>query len=432
MPALEVEALGESSTDRAWRSAVWAVTAAFGAYFCMYGFRKPFTAAAFSGQYAGIDHKTWLVTAQVVGYAASKFIGIRVVAETPWEKRTGRFVALMIAAQGSLLGMALLPFPWSAVGLFANGLALGMVFGMVVGFLEGRRLTEALSAGLCASFILADGVAKSVGSGLLNLGVREPWMPFAAGLLFTPPLALFAAMLTRVERPTRADRAARCERTTMDRVARRAFLGQHRAGLGAIVLMYLLATIVRSFRADFAPELYRDMNLTVSANTYAKTELWVMLGVLLANGLGAKIIDNRRAFQVSLATCGAGLLLVAISLVGWRSGGLGGVAFMTLVGLGIYLPYVAVHTTLFERLLAMTRTEGNLGFLMYVADAVGYLGYVVVMLMRSAALIQRDALPLFVWLCAACAGISTLALGVAWRTSAAPAVRPRSAAEEVV
>ena len=51
---------------------------------------------------------------------------------------------------------------------------------------------------------------------------------------------------------------------------------------------------------------------------------------------------------------------------------------------GIYLPYVAVHTTLFERLVALTRDRGNLGFLLYLADSFGYLGYVAVMFGRGA------------------------------------------------
>ena len=75
-----------------------------------------------------------------------------------------------------------------------------MVFGLVLGFLEGRRNTEALTAGLCASFILADGVTKSVGAWLLNQGVSERWMPGVAGLLFLPPLLVFVWMLTRIPR----------------------------------------------------------------------------------------------------------------------------------------------------------------------------------------------------------------------------------------
>ena len=50
--------------------------------------------------------------------------------------------------------------------------------------------------------------------------------------------------------------------------------------------------------------------------------------------------------------------------------------FMVLVGFGLYVPYVAFHTTVFERFIAVFREPGNLGYLMYLADAVGYLAYV--------------------------------------------------------
>ena len=43
-----------------------------------------------------------------------------------------------------------------------------MVFGLVLGFLEGRQTTELLAAGLCASFILADGIMKSVGQNFID------------------------------------------------------------------------------------------------------------------------------------------------------------------------------------------------------------------------------------------------------------------------
>ncbi|MCY2968301.1 MAG: DUF5690 family protein, partial [Planctomycetota bacterium] len=49
--------------------AVWSATAAFGAYFCMYAVRKPFTAATFAGTPLwGLDYKIALVTSQVFGY----------------------------------------------------------------------------------------------------------------------------------------------------------------------------------------------------------------------------------------------------------------------------------------------------------------------------------------------------------------------------
>ena len=120
----------------------------------------------------------------------------------------------MIAiSQFSLLLFGLVPPPYNFVCLFLNGLPLGMVFGLVLCFLEGRRVTEALNAGLCASFILADGVTKSVGAYLLQAGVTQFWMPFAAGLFFIPALLLCVWMLTQIPPPGPSDVAQRaCER----------------------------------------------------------------------------------------------------------------------------------------------------------------------------------------------------------------------------
>src|SRR5262249_4688563 len=157
-------------------------------------------------------------------------------------------------AQLALLLFGLVPAPYNFIFLFLNGLPLGMVFGLVMGFLEGRRATEALMAGLCASFILADGFTKSVGTYLLHEGVPEVWMPFVAGLLFAPPLILFVWMLTRIPPPTHRDIEQRSARTPMNRRERRAFFLKYGVGLTMLVLLYLMITILRSMRADFAPE----------------------------------------------------------------------------------------------------------------------------------------------------------------------------------
>jgi hypothetical protein len=186
-------------TEERWRLAVWCMVAAFGTYFCMYAFRKPFTAAEFAGyEWAGVGYKTLLVTAQVLGYTLSKFIGIKVIAEMNPARRATMILVLIAIAEAALLAFALVRPPLHLVCLFVNGLPLGMVFGLVLGFLEGRRLTEALSAGLCASFIVADGVVKAVGSQLLALGVSEFWMPVATGAVFAFPLVVFVWMLSGI------------------------------------------------------------------------------------------------------------------------------------------------------------------------------------------------------------------------------------------
>ena len=60
-----------------------------------------------------------------------------------------------------------------------------------------------------------------------------------------------------------------------------------------------------------------------------------------------------------------------------------GFTWMVLGGLGFYIPYVIFHTTLFERLIATFKDKSNIGYLMYLADAVGYLGSVGILLYKN-------------------------------------------------
>jgi len=365
--------------------AVWSIVGSFTAYFCTYGFRRPFTAASFSGgSVLGINEKSMLVTSQVMGYMTSKFFGIRVIAETPPRWRAVGIVGLVAFAEGSLVLFGLLPNPWHVVGLFLDGLALGMVFGLILGFLEGRRTTELLTSCLCASFILADGFTKSVGTWLLEQGVSERWMPAAAGLVFFPPLLVSVWMLQRIPPPDDQDVVHRSDRQPMSRADRQALMRRHGLGLVLLVTAYFLVTIARSLRADFAPEIWRALGVVVDPAIFSRSEIVVALLVLLINSLSVLVVDNRRAFFLSLVLSFVGALLMLISLSALRSGRLGGFPFMVLIGIGLYLPYVAFHTTVFERLIALTRERGNLGFLMYLADSVGYLGYAMLMLARGA------------------------------------------------
>ncbi len=383
------ETMNEARSDRqpggTWFLHFWVTAAAFGTYFCMYGFRKPYTAATYADVaiWAGLSLKTLLVISQTLGYLLSKFIGIRVVAELPPRQRALAILGLIGMAELALLLFAFVPAPWNCLCLFLNGLPLGMVFGLVLSFLEGRRATEALAAGLCTSFIVADGFTKTVGSSLLQAGVSETWMPFTAGLAFAPVLVVSVWLLSRTPPPTASDIEHRTARPTLSRDDRHRFLGRYAFGLAALTGAYILITVLRSIRADFSPEIWLGLGFDKSPGVFTRSELWVALGVIIANGLTVLIHDNRRAFFASLGIAIGGLALLPVALVGLRQGWLGGFPFMVLMGLGLYLPYVAVHTTVFERLIAMTRDRSTVGFLLTFADAFGYVGVVVVMLTKE-------------------------------------------------
>src|SRR5262245_44787871 len=81
---------------------IWLVVGAFGSYFCMYGFRKPFTAAVYEEiTLWGLGYKSVLVTAQVLGYMLSKFIGIRVISEMRPARRIRVLMLFVGAAQAA-------------------------------------------------------------------------------------------------------------------------------------------------------------------------------------------------------------------------------------------------------------------------------------------------------------------------------------------
>ena len=414
---------------RLFASPVWAAVAAFGTYFCMYGLRKPFTAATFADRTLwGLDFKSVLVIAQVLGYTLSKFCGIRIIAEMRPAQRAGAALLLVGIAQLALVLFGLTPAPYNVVWLFMNGLPLGMVFGLVLGFLEGRRNTELLTAALCTSFIVADGVVKSAGAAFLQAGVSEFWMPALTGFVFLPPLAISVWMLTRIPAPSPADVAARSERTPMNATDRWSLARRYAPGLTLIGAIYLFVTILRSVRADFAAEIWKGLGVSGQPEVFGWSETVVGAVIL---GVAASLVlirDNRRAFFTGLTLALAGGVITLGALAGHQLGRLAPFPFMVLVGLGLYLPYFVVHTTLFERLIAMTRDRGNIGYLLYLVDAYGYLGYVVVLLARNVAGSTGRFLPFFLTLSWGVAAlILVLLLPAWWYFAVHPAIRRAAA-----
>ena len=376
----------------------------------MYAFRKPFTAGTFEEVILwGIGYKTVLIAAQLAGYTISKFVGIKIIAEMPPARRATTLLGLIALAELSLLLFAVIPPPYNFVMLFFNGLPLGMVFGLVLAYLEGRQMTEALAAGLCASFIVSSGWVRSIGRYLIQWGVSEYWMPFLTGLFFIVPLLISVWLLCQIPKPNEKDIQHRSQRTPMTKVERKAFFKRHRIGLLGLLLIYVVLTIMRTIRDDFSVELWRDLGHADKPDIFAKSETLVMFGVVGINGAACWITSNRKAFLGSLGLVVTGFLLALFTLIAQLQGLLSPFTFMVLIGLGTYIPYVAFHTTVFERLLAAFRETGNIGYVMYLADAVGYLGTIGVMACHNLAHWEVDFVTLFVRLSML---IATLAIGV--------------------
>ncbi len=410
----------ETNAGSRW-SLTLAAAAAFCTYFCMYAFRKPFTAATYEDEALfGLDLKVTLVAAQVAGYTLSKFIGIKVVSEMPAGRRAFGIVMLIIIAEAGLGLFAVLPLAWKPLALFVNGLPLGMVFGLVMAYLEGRRQTEALSAALCASFIVSSGVVKSVGRWLIkDVGLSEFAMPAAAGALFFLPLLASVWALSRTPPPDALDRRRRAARLAMTADDRRAFLRAYWPGMALMIAVYVTLTVIRTVRDDFAVEIWRDLGVRGEPSVFARSETAVAVLVTAACGLSIFVRNNRTALAATLGLMVAGFCIAAGAATAQAGGALGPFPFMVACGVGLYVPYVAFHTTVFERIIAAAGRPCNIGFLMYLADSAGYLGYTAILLWRSATGgagtvgAEGAALPFFRGLLLATAAGSAVALTVA-------------------
>jgi hypothetical protein len=367
--------------------ALYGGLSAFLAYSAMYAYRKPFTAAEFAhvpGWTAAIDFKVALVIAQVIGYALSKFIGIKVVSEFRPQHRAAGILVLVGLAEVALTVFAVAPPVVGLIALFANGLCLGMIWGLVFGFLEGRRLSEVLGAMLCASFILASGVVKSVGSALMLGGwASEHWMPATTGLVFAPLLIVSVWALAQLPPPTPEDERERTRRVPMNGADRAAFFRTHAPALIALIIVYVLLTAFRDFRDNFAAEIWRELGYAGEAAIFTWSELPVAIVVLTALGLLIRVRDNARALMWNLGLTAIGLVLTGACTLLFQLGLLNPIAWMILVGAGLYLAYTPFNGLLFDRMMAATASAGNAGFLIYVADSCGYAGSVALLLIRT-------------------------------------------------
>lgn len=388
---------------------IFAGLAGFCAYFSMYAFRKPFSAATFEmvdGWTFAIDYKVALVIAQVIGYALSKWIGVKVIAEAGGRGRARAILMLIGASWLALVAFALTPAPWNVGALFLNGLPLGLIWGLVFAYMEGRRVSDVLGAILCASFILSSGVVKAVGKLLLQAGVSDLWMPAAAGAVFTPLLLVSVWGLAQLPPPNEADMRERVKRAPMNGEDRRRFVSDFGPGLLALIAAYVLFTAFRDFRDNFSAEVWQTLGYGEAAGVFAASEAPVAVIVLLILGSLILIRDNVRALLVMHGVVLAGAALIGLSTLAFQMEMLPALAWMILSGAGLYMAYTPFNAMMFDRMMAATQRIGTAGFLIYVADASGYAGSVVLLLYRSFAAPQLDWLQFFIGAAYASSGIS--------------------------
>jgi hypothetical protein len=424
-----------------WQLAAYAAVVAFCTYFCMYAFRKPFDATKFyavgsdgkvirepvyesdgrpvmekkTGEDGVVrevqktnpiavkfldtrlDLKTMCVIAQVIGYCLSKYLGTKVCSEVPARRRAYLLVGLILFAQGALVLFGYFPPPLKPVAMFLNGLPLGMVWGLCVRYLEGRRASEVMVAGLSCSYIIAGAATRDIGRNIVMgaWGVPEQWMPAVTGLLFLGPFVLAVTLLNQLPPPSSADIAARSERVTMDARQRRAFLAHFGIGFGLLLAAYFFLTALRDFRDHYGAEIFDALGLGDQLAIFTRTEVWALLGVVVAIAVLNLIRSHRWALVTVYGVIVGGFALIGTATIAFRAELISGYWWMAAVGLGMYLAYVPFGAVLFERMMAASRFNGTAVFAIQLADGIGYTGSVLSQLFRDVAFGHFNRLEFF-------------------------------------
>ncbi len=359
-----------------WVITLFAAVAAFSTYLCFYPFRRAYTAATYDDLYFfGVHFKILIITAQVLGFAVSKGIGVKVVSEMKPQNRAKGLLAFTGISLVSMFLFSVTPAPYNLVFVFFASLPLGLFYGVILGFLEGRKSTDVLVAALTASFIVGSGFAKSVGNWVLqNLTTDEFRMPFLADLIMYGPLLVCVWFLAQVPPPSEADKKDRSERLPMSKTERKQFMKEFGLGMVLFVISYSILTAYREFRDNFMPEMFKELGFDGKPELFTQTEIPIAIAILLIMATMQLVKNHKRAFNIIQGLLLLGAVIIAASTFLFQMGQMSSIIWLVAVGFGAYLAYSMCNSIYFERMLASFHYVGTVGFMITLADYYAYFG----------------------------------------------------------
>ena len=162
-----------------------------------------------------------------------------------------------------------------------------------------------------------------------------------------------------------------------------------------LVVAYVLLTAFRDFRDNFAAEVWTALGYGKEAGIFSASELPVAVISLVALGAIMAVRDNLRALMVIHAIVFAGFVLLGLSTLAFQAHLLPAIPRMIQAGAGLYMAYTPFNAMLFDRLIAYSGRVATAGYLIYVADASGYVGSVALLLWRNFGGFKMDWLQFF-------------------------------------
>jgi Family of unknown function (DUF5690) len=203
-------------------------------------------------------------------------------------------------------------------------------------------------------------------------------------------------LLGQLPPPSPADEALRVRRAPMDAAERGAFLAVYWPGVTLLTAAYILLTAFRDFRDNFAAEVWTALGYGKESAVFTQSELPVAAIALVALAAVMAVRDNLKALMVIHGIIVVGFLVMGASAWAFEAHLISPLAFMIAAGAGLYMAYTPFNAMLFDRLVAFSGRVATAGFLIYVADASGYLGSVALLVWRNFGVVKMDWLRFFI------------------------------------
>jgi hypothetical protein len=168
----------------------------------------------------------------------------------------------------------------------------------------------------------------------------------------------------------------------MDKNQRKKIFMEFATGLALLTLAYILLSIYRDLRDNFAADIWKSIHVSNSM-IFTWSELPIAMIVFIVMSSLMLIKDNKKAFRMNNYIILSGFSLIGLSTLALKLSIINPTVWMILLGLGIYLGYLPYNCIMFDRLIAAFGSAANAGFFIYIADSFGYLGSVGALIFKN-------------------------------------------------
>ena len=134
----------------------------------------------------------------------------------------------------------------------------------------------------------------------MTIWINQPYdILFLVLNVFLIPVTILVYLLEKIPDPTPIEAAEKSIRVPMDKNERKRFFNMFSFGLVSFIFIYILLTLFRDIRDNFAADIWLELGYGNSAGIFTSTELPIAFSVLVLIASMIYINNNKLAFQIS-------------------------------------------------------------------------------------------------------------------------------------